>query len=93
MAICKCGRLITHSQYSRVCERCKISSTVYKKFAPVSNDKPGINKGKETYTDYNPAYKKEDLSISPQNRGKKKYQPKVNQALTDRLNKLLKRNI
>jgi len=38
-------------------------------------------------------YKIKMEKICPQNRGKKKYQPKVNQALTDRLNKLLKRNI
>lgn len=91
MQTCKCGRLVTHSKYSKVCHSCRRNVVRYNKFTPVSNDKPGINKGKDTYAEYNPSYEPPDFSVSPQNKGKAKFTPKPK--TTDKLNKLLRRNI
>jgi len=91
----KCGKHVTHNPYSIICLECRKPVVIKKPEPVVPKDvnlkrvMPPPNEGKN-YEDYNPSYKKPDFLVSPQ-RGKKRV--RSDQTATNKLNKLLKRNI
>lgn len=89
MKICKCGNPITHSSHSNVCLKCRKSTGI--KNPRTIKKTTGLNEGK-MYIEYNPGYRKENFSVSPQLEGKERaYTKEESEALTDKLNRLTRR--